>query len=171
MNTLIWVFFALITIYMILGFLLPKETIITAKLKMSGSSKTIFNTISNFTNWKEWEVWNKEDLFKSVLSNERNKIGARYRLKSNAKEVKDSLIVFKEKKEHDFLKYDWYYGKRKRGEITFTIQEKANFTIVTSQIFIYNGNKIFGRYFTLWNKQKIKALMDDVLLKIDATGI
>lgn len=171
MNSLILILFTVILGYFIIAFFLPKKTTIAAKLNMSGDQKTVFNTICNFTNWREWELWNENKLFKTILSKERNTVGARYRLKSTTKEIKDALIVLKEKRDFTYIQYHWYYGKRKRGTITFNISESKEATLVSVNLVIDNSRKPFGRYFSQWNKKNIQSLMHDVLLKIDATGI
>tara|TARA_B100001094_G_C18025175_1_gene717195 strand:+ start:246 stop:758 length:513 start_codon:yes stop_codon:yes gene_type:complete len=158
--------FAIITYYGI-GLSLPKTITIAGSLKMNGGVPIVYETIKDFKNWKEWAIWNKDETLRIFLSEPTNEVGARYRWKSKIKELKDGLLILKETNENHQLYYEWRYGKNKRGNILFNIEELNNCSFVTCSITINNSKKIFARYFTWVIKNAINKNIKEVLLKID----
>lgn len=168
---ILWIAIAFIVLYFTVGFLLPNTTTIARSLKMSHEPDAIFNTISEFRNWRQWAIWNKDNSMEIILSTQTKGQGARYRWKSKIKEIKGGMLVLTNTEAPNFLAYQLYYGRMKRGQLHFNIESLPDCTFVTGAITINNRRKIFARYMAIFIKKSVQKDIDEVLLKIDEVTI
>ena len=166
---MVWliVIFVIILVYIVVGLFLPSTITLANSLSMSGNYKAIYKRIEDFSHWNEWAIWNEDKSMDVSISKPSKGIGAKYSWKSKIKEIKDGYFNLKELEENNSLTYDFYYGKSKRGQLLFNIEEQETGTFVTCAITITNKRKIFSRYFLYLIRKSIIKNINEVLLKID----
>ncbi len=146
---------------------MPSTVTLANSLNMSGNAIDLYKRIEDFSHWNEWAIWNEDKSMDVTVSEVSKGIGAKYSWKSKIKEIKDGSLTLIDSDENHTLTYDFHYGKSKRGQILFNIEEQEAGTFVICAMTLDNKTKIFSRYFLYIIRKSILSNINEVLLKID----
>lgn len=156
---------AVVVVFAVIGFVLPREISITKKGIVHAPAAYVFDDFNNLKNWDRWNYWNSLDPDMKVTYGDKTEgLGARYAWDGPVND--QGSITIAESKPNEHVKINLDFGGN--GAVgTYTTVAQGDSTEVTMNLTADMGTNPVGRWIGLFMQKEIEKAFTYSLAKLE----